>query len=198
MDRFLISTSLFWLVESVISTKKWSSKNYTYLIQNAEDLLKNAGRGEIAGRVGKPQTARKNASPNTNAPRFSPPDMFFVDKSLATLIFLADAYGCKIVLDADTALAKPQYNSQRQNIYSCTPDSSSPQYEVHVLSVYEVINKRPPTAGDATVNIISQGRSNRPIVLVLGSYEPVNWILNLPANITISKVILVGTKQKPF
>ncbi len=69
---------------------------------------------------------------------------------------------------------------------------SSTQYEVHILSVYEVTNRRPPRAGDATVNIISHGRSDRPIILVLGSYEPVNWILNLPANITISKVILVS------
>ncbi|KAL9963162.1 hypothetical protein ACROYT_G032337 [Oculina patagonica] len=105
---------------------------------------------------------------------------------------LPDAYGCKIVLDADTALAKPQYKSQRRNTYSCTPGSSSPQYEVHVLSVYEVINRRPPEAGDATVNIISQRRSDRPIILVLGSYEPVHWILNLQAGVTISKVILVA------
>ncbi len=112
-----------------------------------------------------------------------------------SLISLADAYGCKIVLDADTALAKPRYNSQqRQSIYSCTPDSSSTQYEVHVLSVYEVINRRPPKAGDAIVNIISQGSSDRPIILVLGSYEPVNWILNLQPGIKISKVILVSTQ----
>ena len=69
----------------------------------------------------------------------------------------------------------------------------STQYEVHVLSVYEVINRRPPVAGNAAVNIVSRGRSDRPIILVLGSYEPVNWILNLPADITISKVIVVST-----
>ena len=78
------------------------------------------------------------------------------------------------------------------------PDSSSRQYEVHVLSVYEVINRRPPKAGDAIVNIISRGKSDRPIILVLGSYEPVNWILNLPANVTISKVILVSKHPDHF
>jgi len=76
------------------------------------------------------------------------------------------------------------------------PDSSSIQYEVHVLTVYEVINRRPPKAGDAIVNIISRGKSDRPIILVLGSYEPVNWILNSPAGITISKVILVSKQQE--
>ncbi|CAH3130343.1 unnamed protein product [Porites lobata] len=106
---------------------------------------------------------------------------------------LPDAYGCRIEVNSDTALAKPN-NQQQQgySTYSCTPSSSSTQYEVHVLAVYEVINRRPPTAGNANVNIASRGQSNRPIVLVLGSYEPVNWILNLPAGISISKVILVS------
>ena len=106
----------------------------------------------------------------------------------------ADVYGCKIEVNSATALAKPRYNNQqRQTTYSCTPDSSSTQYEVHVLSVYEVINRRPPTAGNAIVNIVSRGKSKRPIVLVLGSYEPVNWILNLPSGISIRKVIQVST-----
>nr|XP_058949665.1 uncharacterized protein LOC131777387 [Pocillopora verrucosa] len=107
---------------------------------------------------------------------------------------LPDTKGCKISVDAATSLGKPQYNNQpRQPTYSCTPgSSSSSQYEVHVLSVYEVINRRPPTAGDATVNIFSGGRSDRPLVLVLASYEPVNWILKLPSDVTISRVILVA------
>ena len=112
-------------------------------------------------------------------------------------IVSADAYGCKIEVNSATALAKPRYNNQqRQTTYSCTPDSSSTQYEVHVLSVYEVINRRPPTAGNAIVNIVSRGKSKRPIVLVLGSYEPVNWILNLPAGISISNVVLVSTLSR--
>ncbi len=112
--------------------------------------------------------------------------------------FSADVHECKIVVSAhDTALAKPQYNNQpRRTFYSCTPDNDSTQYKVHILSVYEVINRRPPKAGDATVNIISWGKEDRPIILILGSYEPVNWILNLPANLTISKVILVSTQLR--
>lgn len=106
---------------------------------------------------------------------------------------LPDAYGCQIEENSATALAKPN-NQQQQgySTYSCTPSSSSRQYEVHVLSVYEVINRRPPTAGNANVNIVSRGKSNRPIVLVLASYEPVNWILHLPAGISISKIVLVA------
>ena len=107
----------------------------------------------------------------------------------------ADAYGCKIEVNSATALAKPNNQQQQQgySTYSCTPSSSSTQYEVHVLSVYEVINRRPPTAGNANVNIVSRGKSKRPIVLVLASSEPVNWILHLPAGISISKIVLVST-----
>ena len=96
------------------------------------------------------------------------------------------------MVNSDTALAKPN-NQQQQGYsnYSCTPSNSSAQYEVHVLGVRRAAI--PPRAGNATVIIVSRGKSNRPIVLVLGSYEPVNWILNLPANISISRVILVGT-----
>ena len=103
-------------------------------------------------------------------------------------------------MNADKALAKPQNNKQQpQTIYSCTPASSSTQYEVHVLSVYEgSSHTRPPTAGDTPVNIVSHGKSNRTIILVFGSYEPVNWILNLPANVTISKVILVSKHPDHF
>lgn len=106
---------------------------------------------------------------------------------------LPDAYGCKIFANTDTALAKPRYKKQLpQTIYSCTPKNSSTRYEVHVLGVNEVINRRPPSAGDATVNIVSRGRSHKPVILVLGSYEPVNWIVKVPVEITISKVILVA------
>ena len=126
------------------------------------------------------------------------PTLNMIFGSSKVIIFaLADAYGCKIVLNGDTTSAKPRYNNQqRQTIYSCTPGSSSTQYEIHLLSVYEVINRRPPTAGDATVNVVSGGKPDRPIILVLGSYEPVNWILNIPAGVAISKVILASTQQE--
>ncbi|XP_078382131.1 uncharacterized protein LOC144664790 [Oculina patagonica] len=110
---------------------------------------------------------------------------------------LPDAYGCKIVENAATALGKPRRSKDEmpQDIYSCTPASSSEKYEVHVLSVSDITNTKtiPPTTSNATVTVISRGESDRPIILVLATiFEPVNWIFNLPANITISEVILVG------
>lgn len=124
------------------------------------------------------------------------------DATIVTyLISSADAYGCRIVENADTALGKPRRskNEMPQDIYSCTPRGSSAKYEVHVLSVSDITNKKtiPPTTSNATVTIISRGESNRPIILVLATiFEPVNWIFNLPANITISEVILVGIKKE--
>ena len=86
-----------------------------------------------------------------------------------------------------------------QDIYSCTPGSSSKLYEVHVLSQASVpgIKHIPPVPKNVTVKIISLGKSIRPIVLVLGcNFDVVNWILDLPADITVSKVILVGTQTE--
>ena len=112
------------------------------------------------------------------------------------LISLADAYECKIRVNSDEALAKPTYNNEpAQTVYSCTPRNSSPQYEVHVLSVYEVINTGLSSAANATVNIVGRKSSDRPVILVLGSFKPIHWILNLPADLIISKVILVSSKQ---
>jgi hypothetical protein len=80
-------------------------------------------------------------------------------------------------------------------IYSCCPENSSPQYEVHVLAVYGANSGGSSHAGIVTVNIISGGTSNRPVVLVLVNEEPVKWILIIPFHITISKVILVSRRN---
>jgi hypothetical protein len=98
------------------------------------------------------------------------------------LFALADAYGCKIASNYD-------------GTYTCTPHNSSRHYEVHVLAVYEVTNRRSEEVGDMRVDIIHRGKSdNRRLVLVLVSYESVNWILNIPPEITINEVILVSTE----
>ena len=78
-------------------------------------------------------------------------------------------------------------------IYSCCPENGSPQYEVHVLAVYGPNSGDSSHVGNVTVNIISGGTSNRPVVLVLVNKKPVKWILIIPFDITIGKVILVST-----
>ena len=116
-------------------------------------------------------------------------------------ISLADAYGCKIEVNSATALAKPRYNKrERQAVYSCTPAHSSTQYEVHVLVMgLGGFNNTAPRIRYAMVNIVSRRQTNRPVVLVLGTYVPVNWFLNMPPDIFITKLILVSTLAKfPF
>lgn len=117
--------------------------------------------------------------------------IYILDVSKPPFSFSADAYECRMVANSAKPVARPRYNKKStQTVYSCKPVFSSAEYEVHVLSVYEVINTSPPSAGNATVKVIIRARPNRPIILVLGSYEPVNWILNLPTG--IAKVILVS------
>lgn len=54
-------------------------------------------------------------------------------------------------------------------------------------------NNTAPRIRYAMVNIVSRRQSNRPVVLVLGTYVPVNWFLNIPPDIFITKLILVGS-----
>ena len=117
-------------------------------------------------RVRKSQIPSRTAFP---AAPITLPCLFISLMLKSNFLYLsANAYGCRIEVNTGAASLPPH------TIYSCTPANSSPQYEVHVLSVFEVINRRPPSAGDVTVNVVSRGRSDRLIILVLGSYEPVN------------------------
>ena len=172
---------------------------FLWIVNVFSQAMQDVGRARKA--FGKSLDTRHTVTLSTDQHPLSTP----VASSCANVLIvgiltsLADAYGCRIEINSNTTLAKPQYSQQpTRTVYSCTPGSSSTQFEVHVLSVYEGNrHTRPPSAGDTRVNIVSGGQSSRPIILVLASYEPVNWILNLPAGITISRVILVSTK-KPF
>lgn len=65
--------------------------------------------------------------------------------------------------------------------------------ELLVIGVYETrsdhsFNYHPQ--GAATVNIVNQGTA--PLILVLSSYEPTLWNLNIAPGVTINEVILNG------
>lgn len=108
---------------------------------------------------------------------------------------LASVGSCAIKLNAESPVGIPSYNGENTTrTYSCTGNSAC-YYDVHVLSCYEA---RPdhgfgyhPT-GQSVVDISATGLSSRPIVLVLVSYEPVEWILNVPNQIAINTVIVVS------
>ena len=47
--------------------------------------------------------------------------------------------------------------------------------------------------GYPTVNITVTGSSSRPLILVLASYEPAVWTLNIPTGVVIDKVLIVSS-----
>ena len=67
-------------------------------------------------------------------------------------------------------------------------DSSPSQPELHIVSVYEADGGHGGPPGNITVDIDRPGN----VVLVLSSYEPVDWTVREQAGTTIDEVILNG------
>ena len=67
-------------------------------------------------------------------------------------------------------------------------DSAPSQPELHIVSVYEADGGHGGPAGNITVHIDRPGN----VVLVLSSYEPVDWTVLEQAGTTIDEVILNG------
>ncbi|XP_033628531.1 uncharacterized protein LOC117291111 isoform X1 [Asterias rubens] len=104
-------------------------------------------------------------------------------------------YGsCVIKHDAPTAIAMPSFQDEPQMTYSCLADDNS-LCRVHVLAVYEGNRHTiPPTAGDMEVMVEGQRSADerRGVVLVLVSFEPVNWNVHLVGQSMIERVILIS------
>ena len=107
----------------------------------------------------------------------------------------ASIASCTIRLNAANAVGVPSYTGSGGvgRIYSCVSNANC-NYDVHVLSCYEARNRgfRQHPTGYSTVDISATGQSSRPIVLVLVSYEPIEWTLNIPSQIVIDTVIVVS------
>ena len=100
-------------------------------------------------------------------------------------IFLAQVGDCHVERSPESA-----------SVYSClVPDNLNPNYDVHILSVYEARSDHSfgyhPT-GISNVRLSLSGVALKPIVLVLVSYEPVEWRLTVPSGVEIERVLLVG------
>ena len=89
------------------------------------------------------------------------------------------------------------FRQVKQTLYSCLNTLPSCQYGVHVIGIDEgeanslFFFGRDPN-GMVTVSLTVDGEITVPIILVLVSYEPVTWRLNLPAGVTIDRVLLVN------
>ena len=108
--------------------------------------------------------------------------------ALLFLPLLAQVGDCHIMATSETS-------RQGYRNYSCiVPDNRNLNYDVHILSVYEASSNRGfrqhPT-GTSYVSLNVSGEVVKPIVLVLVSYEPIEWRLSVPSGVEIERVLLV-------
>lgn len=75
------------------------------------------------------------------------------------------------------------------NTYSCVANDNC-DYEVHVIGNYRS-NGHVHNTGHTDLYLTVTGTSNRPLILVLSSYEPVQWTVYVPRGVQVEKVILV-------
>ena len=92
-----------------------------------------------------------------------------------------------------------EQSSQSPNVYSClVPDNLDVNYDVHIISVYEASSNRffgqHPT-GTSNVRLFVSGEVVKPIILVLVSYEPIEWRLSIPSGVEIERVLLVRVTE---
>ena len=68
-------------------------------------------------------------------------------------------------------------------------------YDIHVIGNYESNGHsgfRVHETGYTDLYLTVTGESSRPLILVLTSYEPVEWTLHIPSGVIIDKVIIVS------
>ena len=89
-----------------------------------------------------------------------------------------------------------EQSSDSPNGYSClVPDNLNANYDVHIISVYEASSNhffRYHPTGTSNVRLFVSGEVVKPIVLVLVSYEPIEWRLSIPTGVEIERVLLVS------
>ena len=113
------------------------------------------------------------------------------------ILSTAHVGSCLIEKDSQTNIGSPSVSGILQTTYSCVAFDNC-NYDVHVIGNYESGNVRygfsfGGEAGDTDVVLTVTGESPRPLILVLTSYEPVRWRLNVTRGVTIDRVILVRT-----
>ncbi|XP_078667777.1 uncharacterized protein LOC144909589 [Branchiostoma floridae x Branchiostoma belcheri] len=103
---------------------------------------------------------------------------------------------CEIRWYSPTAQASAFLDSKPTQTFSCVADDNN-QYEVHALAVYEGVGsgfqQNKAEAPEMNVNVyVTPDPISKPLVLVLSSYEAVNWVLNLAEDVEVQKVLLIA------
>ena len=92
-------------------------------------------------------------------------------------------------------MGTPTFEGTSQTTYSCVANENCDN-DVHIISNYEGNGHtgfRVHNTGNTRVNIQVSGRSSKPLILVFSSYEPVNWMLNIPSGVVIDRILLVSS-----
>ena len=100
---------------------------------------------------------------------------------------------CRITQDASVRVGTPTYAGRVQTTYSCVANDSC-NYDVHVVSIYEsdpYHGYHHTNTRNTSVNLVVNGTSTKPLILILVSYEPVRWALSIPSGVVINRVVLV-------
>ena len=111
-------------------------------------------------------------------------------------LYPAASGSCRVQQGA-TSIGTPTFRGQPQTTYSCIADENC-NYDVHIVGNYEGnghLGFRIHHTGNTSVNIRVSGEGSKPLVLVFVSYEPVNWILNIPSGVVIDQVLLVSKRD---
>ena len=100
---------------------------------------------------------------------------------------------CHVERGASTAVGTPTYRGNSQTTYSCVANDNC-NYDVHFISNYEgsvTSSFRHHPTGTINVDLNVIGQSTKPLILVLSSYEPIDWILSIPSGVTVDRAIMV-------
>ena len=108
------------------------------------------------------------------------------------IISTAHVGSCLIEENSGTSIGSPSVSGRLQTTYSCVAFDNC-NYEVHVIGNYE---SRERGTGDTDVVLTVTGESPRPLILVLISFQPVRWRLNVTNGVTIDRVILVSFEKR--
>ena len=85
---------------------------------------------------------------------------------------------------------------RQDDVYSCTSSRINNNYFIHVISAYRAgwfnTHHYDPTYAS---NVCIKGNGSlleKPLVIVLATYRPTQWIIHIPKGIVVSKVIPVN------
>ena len=116
-----------------------------------------------------------------------------------TLLYYAVKFGsCTIEKSTfgDNSAGVPAYRGHTQITSSCVA-SDNCRNSVHVISTYKTHLQHPGATirpETVEVHVSVTGDDDKPLILVLTSYYPINWRLNIPDSVVFDKIILVRDK----